>query len=96
MEEFRRGVSLHGRRTAPSRIRLIKPGKNPWYEVTLTEGRQHQVRIMFQHFGRLVEKLRRVKVGFLTLGGLPPGEWRYLTPQEVRRFHKILRMEEPA
>jgi 16S rRNA U516 pseudouridylate synthase RsuA-like enzyme len=43
---------------------------------------------MFKHFGRLVEKLKRVKIGFLELGPLKPGEFRYLTAEEVERFRK--------
>ena len=64
---------------------------NPWYEVRLTEGRQNQIREMFKTFGRLVEKLRRVKVGFLELGSLKPGEIRHLTPKEVQRFRRLLK-----
>lgn len=90
---FREGVSLHGRRTAPAEIRQIKPGVNPWYEVKIAEGRQNQIRVMFNHFGLLVEKLRRVKIGFLELD-LPPGRWRALTPKEVDRFRKILKLED--
>ena len=59
-DEFRSGISLHGKRTAPAKIKLIKGTKNPWYEVRLTEGRQNQIRIMFKHCGKLVEKLKRV------------------------------------
>ena len=44
--------------------------ENPWYEVKLIEGRQNQIRLMFKSFGVLVEKLRRVKIGFLELTGL--------------------------
>ncbi len=93
-EEFRNGISLHGKRTAPARIKLIKASNNPWYEVRLTEGRQNQIRIMFKHCGRLVEKLRRVQIGFLTLSGLPPGAWRYLEEAEIRRFRKILKLDQ--
>lgn len=89
-EEFRRGIPMHGRRTAPASIKLIRPGDNPWYEVRLIEGRQNQIRIMFKHFGRLVEKLRRIKIGFLDLGDLKPGSYRTLTNAEVARFRKIL------
>lgn len=88
IEQFRSGVSLSGRRTAPARIKLIKDAQNPWYEVTLTEGRQHQVRLMFKNFGLLVEKLRRVRIGPLKLQGLPPGAFRPLTPQEVQKLRK--------
>jgi 23S rRNA pseudouridine2605 synthase len=88
LEQFKAGVSLNGRRTSPARIKLIKEGTNPWYEVTLTEGRQHQVRLMFKNFGLLVEKLRRVRIGPLKLQGLPPGEFRALTALEVEKLQK--------
>jgi len=90
---FREGVPLHGRRTAPAEIRQIKPGVNPWYEIKIAEGRQNQIRVMFNHFGLLVEKLRRVKIGFLELD-LAPGRWRALTPKEVERFRRILKLED--
>lgn len=94
MEEFRQGVALFGRRTAPAKIKLIKPGKSPWYEVTITEGRQNQIRIMAKHFGRLVEKLRRVRIDFLTLSGLAPGQWRRLDDREVERFRRVLHLDQ--
>lgn len=89
-EEFRRGIPMLGRRTAPAGLKLIREGENPWYEVRLVEGRQNQIRIMFKHFGRLVEKLKRVKIGFLELGNLKPGAYRTLTNNEVAHFRKIL------
>jgi pseudouridine synthase len=87
---FRKGVPMHGRRTAPARLRKIREGNNPWYEVTISEGRQNQIRVMFNHFGFLVEKLKRIKIGFLELGGLKPGAYRTLTRHEVERFQKVL------
>jgi 23S rRNA pseudouridine2605 synthase len=95
-EQFRRGIPMHGRRTAPAGLKLIRKGENPWYEVRLVEGRQNQIRIMFKHFGFLVEKLKRVKIAFLELGELKPGAYRTLTVREVERFRKLLRMEEVA
>ena len=92
---FRDGVPLHGRKTAPAEIRRIKPGANPWYEIKIAEGRQNQIRMMFKHFGRLVEKLRRVKIAFLELD-LAPGRWRALTPKEIERFRKILKIEKDS
>jgi 23S rRNA pseudouridine2605 synthase len=92
--QFRRGISIEGRKTAPAGLRLIREGENPWYEVKLIEGRQNQIRIMFKNFGRLVEKLRRVKIGFLEMTGIKPGEFRHLTPREVARFKKMLKMED--
>ena len=93
-ETFRRGIPIHGRKTAPAYLKLIKPGVNPWFEVRLVEGRQNQIRIMFKHLGRLVEKLKRIRIGFLDLGDLKPGAYRTLTRAEVARFHKLLQMDE--
>ena len=85
---------MHGKKTAPSGLKLIKKGENPWYEVRLIEGRQNQIRIMFKHFGHLVEKLKRVKIGFLELGALKSGAYRTLPNTEVARFRKLLKIEE--
>ncbi len=89
---FREGVPLHGRKTSPAELKQIKHGANPWYEVRIAEGRQNQIRMMFRYFGRLVEKLRRVKIGFLELD-LPPGRYRVLTPREIERFRKVLKLD---
>src|SRR5580704_3414820 len=91
--KFREGVPLSGKKTAPARLKLIQRAQNPWYEVRLIEGRQNQIRLMFKHFGRLVEKLKRVKIGFLELGSLQPGKIRHLTPAEVARFRKLLAIQ---
>lgn len=88
-EEFRHGIPLAGRRTAPAGLRLIRRGDNPWYEVKLFEGRNQQIRIMFKHFGHLVEKLRRVRIGNVELGSLKPGEFRLLTADEVRKLMRV-------
>jgi 23S rRNA pseudouridine2605 synthase len=85
-EQFRNGIPLHGKRTAPAGLKLIRRGDNPWYEVKLIEGRQNQIRLMFRHLGYYVERLRRVRIGHLTLGGLKPGDYRLLSPAEVARF----------
>lgn len=91
-ERFRTGIPLHGRKTAPAGLKLIKSGDNPWYEVKLIEGRQNQIRLMFKHNGIMVEKLRRVKIGFLKLD-MRPGEMRHLSTEEVTRFRKVLKLD---
>ena len=90
---FREGVPLHGRKTAPAELKRIKQGSNPWYEVKIREGRQNQIRTMFKHFGKLVEKLRRVKIAFLDLD-VAPGRYRTLTTVEVAKFKKLLKIED--
>lgn len=89
-EQFRHGIPMHGRKTAPAGLKIVRRSLNPWYEVRLIEGRQNQIRIMFKHLGFLVEKLKRVKIGFLELGNLKPGAYRTLTNAEVARFEKLL------
>ena len=90
-QQFRSGIPMHGHKTSPAELKQIKHGANPWYEVRICEGRQNQIRVMFSHFDKLVEKLRRVKIAFLQLD-LPPGRYRALTPAEVERFRKLLKI----
>lgn len=75
----RRTQSEH---TLPARIDLVRHQDNPWYEVTLTEGRNRQIRRMFEQIGHHVEKIKRVRYGSLRLD-VEPGEWRFLKPREV-------------
>lgn len=89
-QRFRDGVPLSGRRTMPAGLKLMQRAQNPWYEVKLHEGRNNQIRLMFKNFGRLVEKLKRVAIGPLDLGSLKPGEFRYLTEEEVRKLQRAL------
>ena len=94
-QKFRQGVPLSGRRTAPAGLKLIHSAKNPWYEVRLFEGRNNQIRLMFKHFGKLVEKLKRVRVGPLELGPLKAGQFRHLSEEEVQKLKRaVLRSAE--
>jgi 16S rRNA pseudouridine516 synthase len=76
---------LDGEPTAlkPAALEVVDPRRA---RITLTEGRYHQVRRMFAAVGNHVHELRRVAIGDLTLGDLPPGQWRPLTPDEVARL----------
>lgn len=65
-------------------IRLVRPGENPWYEVVLQRARRDAIRDWFWRLGHPVEKVRRVRIGPVTLGRLEPGQWRTLTPREVQ------------
>jgi pseudouridine synthase len=94
--QFREGVPLSGRRTLEAGLRLIRKAANPWYEVRLTEGRNNQIRLMFKHFGRLVEKLRRVRVGPLELGPLKPGQFRHLSLEEVQKLQRAVQKAQGA
>jgi 23S rRNA pseudouridine2605 synthase len=69
-------------KTAPAKIELIREGDNPWYEITIIEGRNRQLRRMFEQIGHRVEKIKRVKYGPLTLD-VEPGKVRQLTRDEI-------------
>ena len=69
-------------RTSPVRIKLVRDAANPWYEITMIEGRNRQIRRMFEQIGHHVEKIRRVRYGPLELD-IEPGKFRHLTRQEV-------------
>jgi 23S rRNA pseudouridine2605 synthase len=89
-QKFREGVPIMGRRTQPAGLKLVHGANNPWYEVRLYEGRNSQIRLMFKHFGKLVEKLKRVRIGPLELGPLKPGEFRHLTDEEVQKLKRAI------
>ncbi|MGC2403194.1 MAG: pseudouridine synthase [Acidobacteriaceae bacterium] len=102
LEQLRHGVMVdRGRRgeragrvmTQPARIHLIRDTDNPWYEVVLTEGKNREIRKMFEEIGHFVEKIRRVGFGPLVLD-IKPGERRELTEEEVKKL-KRLRNSQP-
>jgi 23S rRNA pseudouridine2605 synthase len=86
LRKLEQGIVLDGQYTAPARIRPLPGRDKPWYEITLVEGRYHQVRRMFEHLGHPVLKLKRVQIAFLSDEGLDPGQFRNLTPAEVGRL----------
>jgi 23S rRNA pseudouridine2605 synthase len=94
-QRFREGVPLMGRRTLPAGLRLLQRAQNPWYEVKLVEGRNNQIRLMFKHFGKLVEKLKRVRIGPLELGPLKPGEFRHLSDEEIKKLKRAVERSGP-
>jgi 23S rRNA pseudouridine2605 synthase len=73
--------------TQPAKIEQVRRGENPWFEVTLTEGRNRQLRKMFEEIGHHVEKIRRIGYGALTLD-VPPGGFRELTTGEVQALNR--------
>jgi 23S rRNA pseudouridine2605 synthase len=73
--------------TAPARVRLLRDADNPWYEMILIEGRNREIRKMFEEIGHHVEKIRRVGYGPLVLD-VEPGRHRELTPEEVAQLRR--------
>ena len=79
------GKSARFIRTAPAHIVLFKRGDNPWFEVTLIQGRNRQIRKMFEVVGHRVEKIKRVRYGPLQLD-VDPGKYRALSLREVAQL----------
>jgi len=89
LDRLRAGLRLKdGTRLAPCRIRLTREGNNSWLEVTLTQGKNREIRKMFDTIEHPVAKLRRTRIGFFTSEGLPVGYSRNLTPREVERVFR--------
>lgn len=90
--KLRAGVTIaleDGRRvkTSPAMIRLVENGANPWYEVVLIEGRNRQIRRMFEEVGHHVEKIKRVQLGPLVLD-VEPGKFRELKEREIEELRR--------
>ncbi|WP_243287513.1 pseudouridine synthase [Geothrix terrae] len=89
LKEFEAGFLLSGRRLKPCHIEIAEKGDNPWLKVTLTEGKNQQIRRMFAAVGHPVSKLRRVQFGPLSDPLLKPGAWRFLHPQEIAAIKSL-------
>jgi 23S rRNA pseudouridine2605 synthase len=94
LDRLRSGVGIErgkpgsGRvQTAPAQIRKVRQGDNPWYEVILIEGRNRELRKMFEEIGHHVEKIRRVGYGPLVLD-IEPGKMRELEAEELDDLRK--------
>jgi 23S rRNA pseudouridine2605 synthase len=88
VERLRRGIAIaEGERTAPAEVRQLRSTEaNGWFEVTLHQGRNQQIRRMFDAIGHSVTKLKRTHIGLLDDRFLTTGQWRLLSEIEVRRL----------
>jgi pseudouridine synthase len=90
LEQMSAGLNLEDGLTAPARVRMLgRHDDNALVEVTIREGRNRQIRRMFEHIGYRVLRLKRVKLGNLNLEALRPGEYRHLSELEVRRLKTL-------
>jgi 23S rRNA pseudouridine2605 synthase len=104
IEQLRRGIMIERGKpgegagrvlTEPATIRLMRDAENPWYEVVLSEGRNRQIRKLFEEIGHHVEKIRRVGYGTLVLD-VEPGQVRELEPREVAALERAGRPRKKA
>ncbi len=89
IRKLEKGVKLKDGLTAPSKIRKIRKAEvNSWLEITIHEGRNRQVRRMFEKIGHEVLKLRRTRINGIELEKLPSGHYRHFTAEEVWKLKK--------
>ncbi|MCZ8532272.1 MULTISPECIES: pseudouridine synthase [Psychrobacillus] len=92
LRPLERGIVLEDGKTAPARVKLLsseRKADKSIIEITIHEGKNRQVRRMFDAIGFPVQKLKREQFGFLTLHGLNAGEWRELTTHEVKQMRVL-------
>lgn len=108
LANLRSGVQIQDYQTRPAEVLLLEtepelPPRHPpirfrknvptaWLEITLTEGRNRQVRRMTAAIGFPTLRLVRCKIAHLTLMGLEPGQWRDLTAEELRQLKQLCRL----
>lgn len=89
LERMAKGLKLEEGPTAPAEVRLVGEERgNALLEITIHEGRNRQIRRMCEHIGHPVRRLKRIRLGPLTLKGLKPGQYRFLTHEEIRQLRQ--------
>jgi len=87
--KLRKGIKLIEGVTAPAKIKKLRETENnTWFEMSIYEGRKRQIRRMFQEIKHPVLKLKRIKIGGLSLGDLEPGAYRFLTADETEKVKR--------
>jgi len=90
LESLKKGIRLKEGITAPAFVKkLRKTDLNSWIEITIHEGRYHQVKRMLERVGHTVLRLIRVKYGPIILGDVPAGKYRHLTSQEIKKLKEL-------
>ncbi|WP_312071407.1 pseudouridine synthase [Anaerotignum propionicum] len=90
LQKFRRGVVIDGKQTKPAKMQIIEKGeRQSTVEIIIHEGRNRQVRKMCEAIKHPVAQLKRVATGDLTMGDLPKGKYRHLTPKEVKYLKSL-------
>lgn len=90
IKRLRNGVEYCGVKYAPAQVKVLgsQDGETK-LEITITEGKNHEIKNMIESLGRRVLFLKRTEIAGLRLGGLSRGEWRYLNPREIERLKTL-------
>ena len=89
-QKLEQGIEIDQRMTAPASVANIRnSGQFCWFELTIHEGRNRQVRKMCEALNLMVVRLKRIRLGFLDLEGVATGKFRYLTDAELKKIRKV-------
>ena len=89
-KQLERGVEIAGEKTLPAKVKILeKDEHHTRCEVTISEGRNRQIKKMFEAVGKEVEFLKRIAVGEIRLGGLQRGKWRFLNEKEMAYLESL-------
>lgn len=94
INKLKSGIVLDGVKCIPKRVKLKsfdKKSNSSIVEITITEGKNHEVKRLFESVGFSVSKLKRERVAFLSLGNLKSGEYRKLNPKEVKQLFSLIK-----
>ncbi|KAF5063775.1 pseudouridine synthase [Anaerotignum sp.] len=90
LQKFRRGVVIDGKQTKPAKMQILEKGeRQSTVEIIIHEGRNRQVRKMCEVIKHPIAQLKRVATGELTMGDLPKGKYRHLTPKEIKYLKSL-------
>ncbi len=90
LEYLRKGATIKGYKCAPAKVKILKSFEDDSIvEIEIHEGKNHQVKNMFEKIGNQVKKLKRIKMGPIELLDLEIGNYRYLTENEVKELKKL-------
>ncbi len=93
-EQLMKGVLIDYKKTEPCTIKFVNPKDKQNLYITIREGRNRQVRKMFEKHGYFVRKLHRVEYGNLKLTDLQEGKWRHLTMKELEELKSLINKNE--
>ena len=81
-------------KTRPASVKILRvTGRNTWLTFTIYEGKKRQIRRMCEKVHLPVSKLRRLKIGSITLKGLERGHFRFLLPEEIQKLRQAVRLD---
>lgn len=90
VKKLRSGVQYNGVSYAPARVAVLeKDDKFTRLEITVTEGKNHEIKNMVESLGRHVDFLKRIEIAGIRLGGLSRGQWRYLNSRELEKLKSL-------